>query len=56
MFALKGKEVYWVGATMRLTRREILEQLGRLGIQEISDLKRSCREFELYLNCARYRL
>ncbi|HQI81383.1 MAG TPA: hypothetical protein PLR71_07455 [Deltaproteobacteria bacterium] len=33
---------------MRLTRREILEQLGRLGIRSLNDLKRACREFESY--------
>jgi len=31
-----------------LTRREILEQLGRLGIRTLSDLKKACREFESY--------
>jgi hypothetical protein len=33
---------------MRLTRREILEQLNRLGVRGISGLKRACREFEAY--------
>lgn len=33
---------------MRLTRREILEELGRLGIRSLGDLKKACREFELY--------
>jgi len=33
---------------MSLTRREILEQLARLGIRTIDDLKRSCREYEAY--------
>lgn len=36
---------------MKLTRREILEQLGRLGIRRISELKRACREFEAYWDC-----
>jgi hypothetical protein len=31
-----------------LTRREILEQLGRLGIRTLCDLKKACREFESY--------
>jgi len=35
---------------MRLTRREILEQLERLGVRGISGLKRACREFEAYWN------
>ncbi len=33
---------------MSLTRREILEQLARLGIRTIEDLKKSCREYETY--------
>lgn len=33
---------------MKLTRREILEQLGRLGIRGVSELKKACREFEAY--------
>lgn len=44
-----------MGATMKLKRREILEQLGRFGIREICDLKTVCREFELYLNFVKYR-
>jgi hypothetical protein len=39
------------GLTMRLTRREILEELGRLGITNLSALKRACREFEQYWDC-----
>lgn len=35
---------------MRLTRREILEELGRLGIKGLNDLKAACREFEVYWN------
>lgn len=35
---------------MKLTRREILEQLERLGVWRLSDLKRACREFEDYWN------
>ncbi len=31
-----------------LTRREILEQLGRLGIRTLCELKKACREFESY--------
>ena len=37
-----------VEASMRLTRREILEELERLGIRTISALKKTCREFEAY--------
>jgi hypothetical protein len=33
---------------MYLTRREILEQLERLGIRTLRELKRACREFESY--------
>lgn len=33
---------------MELTRREILEQLERLGVRRLSDLKRACREFEAF--------
>jgi hypothetical protein len=31
-----------------LTRREILEQLTRLGIRTIEGLKKACREYETY--------
>ncbi|MFY9110508.1 MAG: hypothetical protein WAR22_05100 [Desulfomonilia bacterium] len=31
-----------------LTRREILEELIRLGIRSIDKLKKACREFETY--------
>jgi len=31
---------------MRLTRREILEELERLGFRSYSELKKACREFE----------
>lgn len=31
-----------------LTRREILEELIRLGIRSIDKLKKACREFEAY--------
>lgn len=55
MFAVYRKEVYWVGAAMRLSRREILEQLGRLGIKELCDLKRACRDFEAYWDCGRHK-
>jgi len=41
---------------MWLTRREILEQLGRLGIRTIRDLKKACREFEAYWDCQRQRV
>ena len=50
----KSKILGW-GATMKLTRREILEQLGRLGINGICDLKKACREFEAYWDCVRFR-
>lgn len=33
---------------MRLDRREILEQLVRLGVRDLSSLKACCREFEAY--------
>jgi hypothetical protein len=33
---------------MKLTRREILEQLERLGVRGLSEIKRACREFEAY--------
>jgi len=33
---------------MSLTRREILEQLSRLGIKTIDGLKRGCRDYEVY--------
>ncbi|HON37908.1 MAG: hypothetical protein ACOX3E_03545 [Desulfomonilia bacterium] len=33
---------------MTLTRREILEQLTRLGIRTIEGLKKACREYETY--------
>ena len=32
-----------------LTRREVLMQLRRLGVRELSQLKRDCRECEQYL-------
>jgi hypothetical protein len=38
---------------MRLTRREILEELGRLGVRGLNDLKRACREFEVYWSSLR---
>lgn len=47
--------VYAGGFIMWLTRREILEQLGRLGIRTLRDLKRACREFESYWNSQRHR-
>ncbi len=31
-----------------LTRREILEELSRLGIRTIKGLKKACREYETY--------
>lgn len=33
---------------MKLKRREILEQLIRLGIRDVGGLKGACREFEAY--------
>jgi len=36
------------GFIVWLTRREILEQLGRLGIRTLRDLKKACRDFESY--------
>jgi hypothetical protein len=33
---------------MRLVRREILEQLVRLGIRELNSLKSACRNYEIY--------
>jgi hypothetical protein len=32
-----------------LSRREILDELRRIGFNEISDLKKSVREFERYI-------
>ncbi|HOJ15456.1 MAG TPA: hypothetical protein PLS81_02220 [Deltaproteobacteria bacterium] len=40
---------------MYLTRREILEQLERMGIRTLAELKRACREFESYWFSQRYR-
>lgn len=33
---------------MQLSRREILEELVRMGIRRVGLLKRACREFEGY--------
>ncbi len=44
-----------VRIVMRLTRREILEQLERLGIRGLSGLKRACREYEAYWNGMQYK-
>ena len=33
---------------MRLTRREILEELGRLGLRNLCALKKACRDYEEY--------
>jgi hypothetical protein len=32
-----------------MTRREVLEQLKRVGIKDLSLLKQSCRDFENYM-------
>ena len=32
-----------------LTRREVLMQLRRVGVRELSQLKRDCREFEQFM-------
>jgi len=32
-----------------MTRRDVLDQLKRVGIKELSLLKRSCRDFENYM-------
>jgi hypothetical protein len=32
-----------------LTRREVLEQLGKFGERKLSELKLHCRDFEQYL-------
>ena len=32
-----------------MTRRDVLEQLNRVGVHELSLLKRDCREFENYM-------
>ncbi len=32
-----------------MTRRDVLNQLKRVGIRELSLLKRDCREFETYM-------
>ncbi len=33
-----------------MTRRDVLNQLKRVGIRELSLLKRDCREFETYMD------
>ncbi len=33
---------------MALTRREILEELSRLGVTRIEELKKACREYETF--------
>lgn len=33
---------------MALTRREILEELSRMGIKTLNELKKACREYEAY--------
>jgi hypothetical protein len=33
-----------------MTRRDVLEQLKRVGIKDLSLLKRSCRDFENYMS------
>ena len=38
------------GGSEMLTRREVLVQLRRVGIRELSQLKRACREFERYMS------
>ncbi len=48
MFANSFKQDKYLGIAMKLTRREILEQLERLGVQGLSGLKQACREFEAY--------
>ena len=32
-----------------LTRREVLMQLRKVGVRELSELKSDCREFEQYM-------
>jgi hypothetical protein len=40
-----------------MTRRDVLQQLKRVGIHELSLLKRDCREFENYMaSCYGYRI
>jgi hypothetical protein len=39
----KERQIY-----MRLTRREILEELSRLGIRNFSSLKKAYKEFEMF--------
>lgn len=54
MFAILNKSRMIVGETsMRLSRREILEELGRLGITRWCELKKACREFETYWDSVR---
>ena len=55
MFAVYRKAVNWVGTTMRLECREVLEHRGGIGVKELCDLKKACREFEAYWDCVRYR-
>jgi hypothetical protein len=32
-----------------ITRREVLRELGRLGLRDLSEIKQGCREYEDYM-------
>jgi hypothetical protein len=32
-----------------ITRREVLRELGRLGLRDLSEVKKGCREYEDYM-------
>jgi hypothetical protein len=32
-----------------ITRKEVLKELGRLGLRDLSEIKRGCREYEDYM-------
>ena len=45
--------IAWINTTKRwrdmaLTRREILEELLRIGITRLEELKKACREYETF--------
>ena len=48
MFWKKSEKLHTPDNSM-LTRREVLAELGRVGVGKLSELKRDCREFEQYM-------
>jgi len=48
---LEKSDRWRIFCTMKdmMTRREVLDQLKRVGIKDLSLLKRSCRDFETYM-------